>query len=160
MPNPIRGAARERFLRGRRVGVLATIGADGAPVVTPIWFIYRDGRFLMRTAEDSAKAQNVRRDPRASICVQDERAPYASVTAYGDASIEEPEAALESEMPRRYLGMVGAMAYKQTREAIEAGAEVTLVLTPRRWATQDFGAETPWYGKLWLVAKRVLPPWL
>jgi len=26
--------------------------------------------------------------------------------------------------------------------------------------TQDFPPETPWFGKMWLVLKRALPPWM
>jgi len=88
MPRRFSKAEVERFLRGRRVAVLGTIGADGAPVLTPIWYLYRDGHLLMRTDKQSVKAKNVARDPRVTVCVQDERPPYASVTVYGKAAIE------------------------------------------------------------------------
>ncbi len=43
---------------------------------------------------------------------------------------------------------------------MEQSAEVTLVVRPERVFTQDFAAETPLVGRLWLLAKRLLPPWL
>src|SRR3990172_4504248 len=78
----------ERFLRGRHVAVLGTIGGDGAPVLTPIWYLYRDGRILMRTGRASVKARNIQRDARVTVCVQDARPPYASIPVHGRAVIE------------------------------------------------------------------------
>ncbi|MBI2912873.1 MAG: PPOX class F420-dependent oxidoreductase [Chloroflexi bacterium] len=151
----------ERFLAGRHVAVLATLGPDGGAVLTPIWYLYRDGLLYMRTGRDSVKAKNVGRDPRVTVCVQDERAPYRSATVYGRASIEAPEEGLDAAIARRYLGAVGGAAYLRTaREAVEQGAEVTLAMRPERVLTQDFAAETPLAGRLWLWAKRLLPPWL
>jgi len=125
MPRRFSKAEVDRFLGGRRVAVLGTNGADGSPVLTPIWYLYTDGHLLMRTDKQSVKAKNIARDPRVTVCVQDERPPYASVTVYGKAAIEPAQ-----------------------------------VITPERVLTQDFSQETPWFGKAWLVLKRVLPPGL
>jgi len=43
---------------------------------------------------------------------------------------------------------------------VEQSEEITLVMRPERVATQDYSQETPLTGRLWLVAKRLLPPWL
>jgi PPOX class probable F420-dependent enzyme len=140
---------------------LVTIGADGSPVPTPIWYLYRDGLFYFRTAGNGVKTQNIRRDPRVSICVQDERAPYKSVVVVGKAEVTEASAWLEREVPRHYLGVVGAMGYRAAaREQIEQGPEVTLIARPEHWTTSDFAADTPAVGRVWLLLKRVLPPWL
>ena len=115
----------------------------------------------MRTARESVKAQNILRDPRASLCVQDERPPYASVTVYGSATVEGEIAGLAYDIAKRYLGTVAGRAYLQVAaESVQEGGEVTLVLTPEKALTQDFSRETPVYARLWLTAKRFLPPWL
>jgi PPOX class probable F420-dependent enzyme len=160
MPARLSKRQRERFLAGRRVAVLVTIAPDGTPVPTPIWYLFRDGAFHFRTADTAAKTENVRRDARVSICVQDERAPYRAVIAYGEASIEDSDASLEHEIPRHYLGLVGAIGYKSARANIEQGEEITIVVRPTRYTTTDFSAGTPIYGRVWLQLKRVLPPWL
>jgi hypothetical protein len=41
---------------------------------------------------------------------------------------------------------------------VEQSAEVTLVMRPERVLTQDFSADTPLTARLWLLAKRLLPP--
>jgi hypothetical protein len=158
MPRRYTKSEADRFLRGRHVAVLATIGANGAPILTPIWYLHRDGRILMRTDRGSVKTHNIERDPRVTLCVQDERPPYASVTIYGKATVEPAHDGLGSAMAKHYLGAVGAQGYERAARDIERGEEVTLVITPERALTQDFSLETPWYGKLWILAKRVLPP--
>jgi PPOX class probable F420-dependent enzyme len=161
MPRRFGKAEWERFLRGRRVAVLGTTAENGAPVLTPIWYLFRDGKILMRTASTSVKARNIARDPSVSVCAQDERPPYASVTVYGTATIEPKREGLGAEMAKHYLGTIGGAGYQRAaQESIEQSDEVTLVVTPERVLTQDFSLETPWFGKVWLVLKRVLPPWL
>jgi len=161
MPAQFSRAETSRFLRGRHVGVLATIGRDGRPVLTPIWYLYRGGKLLMRSGTDSAKVKNIRRDPRVTFCVQDERAPYASVTVYGSATIEPEEPGLGAKMARHYLGAVAGAAYMRVAaEEIQQSAEATIVVTPDRIRTENFAGETPLAGKVWLQAKRLLPPWL
>ena len=49
---------------------------------------------------------------------------------------------------------------RTARAAIEESAEATLVLKPQRIVSQDFSQEIPLLGRLWLWAKRILPPGL
>jgi PPOX class probable F420-dependent enzyme len=161
MPARLSSSERDRFLRGRHVAVLVTLNRDGSPQPTPIWYLYRDGVFFFRTAADAVKTENIRRDPRVSICVQDERPPYKAVIARGRAEIAGAEDWLARDLPRHYLGAVGAMGYERAaRTLVEQGSEVTLTVRPQGFITTDFSAETPLLGKVWLVVKRVLPPWL
>jgi len=54
------------------------------------------------------------------LIVTDEYAPYEAVIAYGTGEIAEPLEWLAHDLPRRYLGMVGAMGYESAaREQIE-----------------------------------------
>ena len=151
MPSRMSPAQRDRFLRGRHVAVLVTTDAEGLSVPTPVWYMYRDGLLYFRTGDDALKVANVRRDPRVSVCVQEERAPYKAVIVYGTAEIQEDPDWLADETPTHYLGFIGG---------IEMGPPVAIVVTPERYVTWDYTEETPWFGRLWLLAKRVLPPWL
>lgn len=162
MPRKLTKDERQRFLKGRHVCVLSTIGPDGTPVLTPIWYLYKGDKILMRTDAGSIKALNIGRDPRVSVCVQDERPPYVSVTVYGSAEIKSEKRGLGGQIARHYLGFLGGIVYmRQARSAIEQSAEeITLVVTPERVVTQDYSPEVPGIGKLWMLAKRILPPWL
>jgi PPOX class probable F420-dependent enzyme len=159
MPERLSRPQWERFLKGRHVAVLGTVGPDGEPVLTPIWYLFRDGKVLMRTGKDSAKAKNIAKDSRATICVQDERAPYRSVTVYGRVMIGPEEAGLGATVARHYLGAIAGAAYMRVAaDQIQQGEEITLIVTPERALTQDFSAETPFVGRIWLIVKRLLPP--
>jgi PPOX class probable F420-dependent enzyme len=56
-----------------------TIMPDGSPQVTPVWVDYRDGLVWVNSAEGRVKDRNVRRDPRVSLSILDEKDPYGGV---------------------------------------------------------------------------------
>jgi PPOX class probable F420-dependent enzyme len=59
-----------RFLRTNHRAVLATRRSDGSPQLSPVTVAVDDeGRVMISTRETAAKARNLRRDPRASVCV-------------------------------------------------------------------------------------------
>jgi PPOX class probable F420-dependent enzyme len=62
-------AARE-FVRANHRAVLATTRRDGAPQLSPVTCGIDDsGAAIVSTRETAAKTKNVRRDPRAWLCV-------------------------------------------------------------------------------------------
>jgi hypothetical protein len=74
------------FLAGPPVhtGKLATVRADGRPHVAPVWYVVDDdGTIVFNTGESTVKGRNLRRDPRASLCVDDERPPFSFVVVEG-----------------------------------------------------------------------------
>jgi hypothetical protein len=68
---------------GTRTGKLATVRADGRPHVTPIWFVVDGNDLVFNTWHTSAKAKHIARDPRVSLVVDLEEAPYAYVLVEG-----------------------------------------------------------------------------
>ena len=61
--------ARE-FLRAHHRAVLATSRSDGRPQLSPILCaVDEKGRVLISSRETAIKTRNLRRDPRASLCV-------------------------------------------------------------------------------------------
>jgi PPOX class probable F420-dependent enzyme len=87
-------ARRGEFLKQNHRAVLATRRRDGTPQLSPVVFALDDeGRLLFSTPATTAKAKNVRRDPRVSVCVLNDRffGDWAQVD--GQASvIEMPDA--------------------------------------------------------------------
>ena len=58
------------FLREHHRAVLATFRAGGLPQLSPVLAAAdADGRVLISTREAAVKTRNLRRDPRASLCV-------------------------------------------------------------------------------------------
>ncbi|MFO7272715.1 PPOX class F420-dependent oxidoreductase [Sphaerobacter thermophilus] len=72
------------FLEEPRFAVLATIGADGMPHQSVMWYELRGNTIMMNTSEGRVKSANLRRDPRVSICVED---GYRYVTITGRAEL-------------------------------------------------------------------------
>ena len=66
---------------------LATINTDGSPQSSPIW-VKRDGDdVLFATDLSYRKGQNMRRDPRVSMSIQDEANPYRYLELRGTAEM-------------------------------------------------------------------------
>lgn len=93
------------FLDVPRVATIATINADGTPLLTPLWFA-RDGDTLwLAVGPRSPKVRNMRRDPRVTLVVMDDARGYTYVTVRGRASFEDGEGGAKArEMAMRYLG--------------------------------------------------------
>src|ERR1700678_2339262 len=77
-----------------RTGKVAYTGADGRPLVTPIWFVVEDDTLVFNTGKDSAKGRALARDPRVALCVDLEDPPYAFVQVQGEAELSEDPAEL------------------------------------------------------------------
>ena len=75
------------FLQSPRIGVLATVNPNGSPQISPIWYRYGDGKITMSTTEETLKCRNVRRDPRASLCVYSAPDGLEYVTLRGTATV-------------------------------------------------------------------------
>lgn len=59
------------YLQVPRNGVLTTLGREGWPHPTAMWFVPEAGRLLMWTYRRSQKAVNLFRDPRCAFLVED-----------------------------------------------------------------------------------------
>ena len=59
------------FVSSRRTANLATIGATGQPHVVAMWFGLIDGVLWFETKAKAQKAVNLRRDPRATVLIED-----------------------------------------------------------------------------------------
>lgn len=87
MPN-LTTSERDRFLTEPGVVMrIAVVRADGSPLVTPIWFIYEDGAIYFTPRERSEWFACLRRDPRVSLCIDEQALPYRKVIVEGDATL-------------------------------------------------------------------------
>lgn len=107
--------ARAFLLERPRTAKLATVRADGRPHVAPIWFDLADeDTVVFTTWHTTVKAANLRRDPRVSLCVDDETPPFAFVLIDGIAQISDDLADLRAWATRiagRYMGAEQADAF-------------------------------------------------
>jgi len=123
---------RTFLMEGTRTGKLSYLAADGRPLVVPVWFVIDDGCLVFNTGKDSAKGRSLARDPRASICVDLERPPYAFVQVQGVAEISEDSAdllATATSIASRYMGAARAEEYGRRNAA---PGELVVRLRPRK----------------------------
>ncbi|MEU3933280.1 PPOX class F420-dependent oxidoreductase [Streptomyces sp. NPDC029044] len=93
--------------RSTATGRFATVGADGLPNISPVWYVFDGQDFLFTTGGNTAKARNLRRDPRASLCVADDVPPFAYVEVRGDVTLGDDPAELYDtayQAGARYMG--------------------------------------------------------
>ena len=82
------------FLRVSHRAVLSTLRRDGRPQLSPVAAAVDDeGRVIVSTPETTAKARNLRRDPRVSLCAFSDGfyGPWVQVEGTAEL-VERPEA--------------------------------------------------------------------
>ena len=126
-------AQRDAFLGQARIGVLAMLGAQGAPIAIPIWYEWDGERARIFTHHRSPKIARLRRDGRVCLTVAEPvGVPEAWVAVEGTATIEEGTGfALAERLAPRYYDPERA-----TQALADWGRNahdwVTIVITPRR----------------------------
>jgi PPOX class probable F420-dependent enzyme len=104
---PVRlGEEARRLLDGANFAHLATLQADGAPKVEPVW-VGRDGdRILVATDAKSIKATNVARDGRVALSITAFDDPYDQLLVRGrvvELAPDDDLAVLDA-LSHKYLG--------------------------------------------------------
>ena len=139
-----------RFLmKGTFTGKLATVKEDGSSHVVPIWFVLekkksRDkiGNIIFTTGSTSVKANNIQRDNRISICIDDQIPPFSFVTIFGTAKIypykQKEVLKWATEIAERYMGKSNAEAYG--RRNSEEGLVLVRIKPTRIIAEKDIAS--------------------
>jgi PPOX class probable F420-dependent enzyme len=84
------------FLRVHHHAVLATMRRDGRPQLSPVTAgVDDEGRVVVSTRESAMKTRNLARDPRASVCVLNDRFFGEWIQAEGTAEIVHLPGAME-----------------------------------------------------------------
>lgn len=131
-----REEVRQFLLTDTRTGKLATVREDGRPHIAPIWFNLDGEELVFMTWHQSVKAANLRRDPRVSICIDEETPPFAFVIIEGTATISEDadeRAYWAKHIGARYMGAELAEAYGK-RNSVEG--EWVIRVTPNKIIAQ------------------------
>lgn len=58
------------FLLQPFVGVLATLRRDGRPYTVPVWWLHDNGAFWISGTTNRVWCKQLKRDPRASLCIE------------------------------------------------------------------------------------------
>jgi PPOX class probable F420-dependent enzyme len=126
------------FLDAHRVGVLATIAADGKPRQSVVYYAWDGERLLISTESKRWKARDVERSGWASLCVRGDEMPYPSAVFSGRAEIltEDIGPATASVMQR--IAGTPEPPDPQSDEALAAIDRVVLAITVERVAAVSY----------------------
>jgi PPOX class probable F420-dependent enzyme len=123
------------LLAERRYAILATHDPDEVIHLTPVWFMFDNGRFFFESSSDSRKVRNLRRNPGASVIV-DGRRPgrekWISAAGRADVFAGEESSVVNSLIRHRYL-TPEALSDKRVEPVYAASDDVTIRLTPEKW---------------------------
>jgi PPOX class probable F420-dependent enzyme len=77
-----------RDLLESRVAIMATVGPDGRPQVSALWFLAQDGAVKISLNTSRQKTKNLMRNPKVSVVLMDHANPHRYVELRGDAEVE------------------------------------------------------------------------
>lgn len=127
------------FLRAERTMTLATIGVDGRPHLTAMWYAVRDEHVVFWSYRRAQKMVNLRRDPRLSILIE-------SGEAYGElrgVSIAGTGAVLED--PADVLAIGQLLLERHSDGGSGAAEQAAAATAPKRVAVRvDIERVTSW----------------
>lgn len=87
------------------VAMLATIGQDGYPQVTALWFLFDDGTIKMSLNTSRQKVKNLQEHPECTFFVLDSANPYRTLEIRARAEITpDPDNAFANKLGAKYGG--------------------------------------------------------
>ncbi len=131
----------EDFLQVPRFAIVGTNRVNGAPQLTPVWYLYENGRIYVSMSVNSAKFRNLRRDPRIGICIPGVHPDARAVMIYGTVDLIPEDTALYDDidwrLTRRYHDSdEEAQAYIDSLPTEEESA--LAVVTPDKVIAEDY----------------------
>jgi PPOX class probable F420-dependent enzyme len=123
-----------RYLLDGQFATLATLGGDGAPQLTEVWFLHEDGELKLSLNTSRLKTKNLRRRPQCSLFLLDLENPYKYVDVRGRARVEPDE-------DYAFADKVGAKYGADLREHDGPGdSRMIVTIEPQRVFAVDMGA--------------------
>lgn len=141
---------RREFVRTHRTCVFGYGRRDDGPAMSVVYYIPTDDDdLLVSTMAARGKARAVARDPKVSLCVLDERWPFAYLQVYADATVDrDPDLVVDvmmaaaGRMSGEPLGVdarpfVEAMATEEDRVVVRCRPYETFAQPPRHLHRND-----------------------
>lgn len=130
----------EAFVRPRHHGILSTVRADGDVQMSPVTIgLGQEGSILIASYPERAKVRNLRRQPRASLCVLSD--------SFGDAWVQVSGRATVVDLPEALEGLVDYFRsisgehpdWDEYRQAMITQGKVLLRIDMERWGPVSTG---------------------
>jgi len=156
---------RREFVRTHRTCIYGYGRRNHGPGMSVVYYIPTDtDELLISTMRGRAKARALRRDPKVSLCILDERWPFAFLQVYCDGRLEDdPQIVVDvmmavggrmsgTPLPETARPAVEAMARKEDRVVVRCRPYATFATPPRHLYRHDqaerithwISASVPW----------------
>jgi PPOX class probable F420-dependent enzyme len=87
------------------VGVLATIGQDGYPQVTAVWFLFDEGTLKLSLNTTRQKVKNLQANPKCTFFILDPANPYRTLEIRARAELTpDPDYTFAKKLGAKYGG--------------------------------------------------------
>ena len=120
-----------RDLLDAQVATLATLGEDGRPQLSEVWFLAEDDQVRLSLNTTRQKVRNLRRRPGCSLLILDLANPYRYLEIRGDAEITPDPDYI-------FADRVGAKYQADPRDMDQPG-ESRVAVTVRPHRIRDWG---------------------
>lgn len=113
---------------------LATVKKSGAPHVTPVWYTYDEGKFVVNFRGDRLKLKNIANEPRVALLIDD---AYSYVLVQGRVATAEgrdPQEDIKA-LAIRYRGK--EEGEKEWQDVYSKQTRVSMTITPQKIITKD-----------------------
>jgi PPOX class probable F420-dependent enzyme len=131
------GEEIDAFLSGVRLCHFATIDDQGLPRIRPLWYLWRDGAFLLTTRREVRHTgRDLGEHPQIALSVASEDRPYRAVVAHGVPEILPKDRDLLLALSTRYGDEPGR---RWTQIAMAEPDRVLMRLEPERLISWDYG---------------------
>lgn len=145
--NALSAEERDALLAVRQDGRLATNRGDGWWHVTPIWYLWDGGRFYHTLGAGRRHLRNLRADPHATLCVDEDprlaeglQAGARAAVCFGTAELSTDEGLIRDVTERMLVRYLGADADTYL-EPIMAEGRTIVTITPAHWLTWDYNKD-------------------
>jgi len=134
------------FVRPRHKITLMTLRRDGRPQISPVTGgVDADGRIVVSTYPQRAKATNLRRDPRATVLVHSDEWNGAYVRVDGTAEVlDMPSQEAEDALVEYFRCISGEHPdWEEYRQAMRTQGKSLIRITPESWGPIATGGFPP-----------------
>lgn len=122
------------LLDSNKLGTLATVGEDGLPRLSVVYYANRGERIFISTLRERVKAKDIERKGWAAMSVRGEEPPYPSATFTGSAAVRTAGIGEDTALIMGRIAGLSEPPEPQSDEALAEAGRVLVEITVERFA--------------------------
>ncbi len=122
----------EEFIRRNRWAVLTSLRKDGHPVSSWVAYACNTDELVVSTPGATFKAKSLRRDPRITLLISNDAAPFNYVSVEGTASVSKHDLIERTRMVFANIADTGYQEPEDLEQWLSDQDRVIISITPKR----------------------------